>query len=89
MSYDLLINTRFENKWYVYKGLDNLSLAFSISEKEVKDNSSFVFIREVKSSGADVWKHFYYRARKYSTLESVHSSTNTYLSSKFLLCEGK
>ena len=86
MTYDLLINNRFDNNWKVYKGLKNLSIALSISEKEVKNNSSFVFIRKVTSCfGPDVWKHFSLKTPIYSRLNYVEFSTNIYLLSKFKL----
>lgn len=89
MTYDLLINTRFDNKWKVYKGLKNLSIALSISEKEVKNNSSLVFIRKVTSSyGPDNWKHYNLKTPHiYSRLNNVEFSTNNYLLSKFQLYE--
>lgn len=83
MTYDLLINTNFSNKYYVYEKVDTPSLAFSISRNEVKDNLSFVFIREVTPSRLDTWRYFDCEAATYSELHKVDVDMNGYLSSKF------
>lgn len=83
MYYDLLINSNSSNKYYVYSGVDTQSLAFSISRKEVRDNLSFVFIREVAPSRIDTWRYFDCQASTYSELHKVDVAMNSYLSSKF------
>lgn len=83
MTYDLLINTNFSNNYYTYERLDTQSLAFSISRKLVRDNLSFVFIREVTSIRTDTWRYFDCQASTYSDLHKVGDDMNSYLSSKF------
>ena len=89
MTYDLLINTCFENKYYVYKGLDTSNQAFSISKKEVKDNLSFVYIREVTPSRIDTWRYFDCKANTYSELHKVDIAMNSYLCFQFTKNKGK
>ena len=89
MSYDLLISTFGGNKWYAYEGLDTYSQALYLAKKETKNHLSFVYVRRVSSSGADVWKYFFLNTRTYKKLHYVDSSKNTYLLSKFDLSKVK